>query len=112
MNPTRRDFLRTSLAAGTLVSWGMTVPAFLTRTAAAAPPPERAGAKDTILVVVQLTGGNDGLNTVIPFTDENYAKHRPTLRLPREQIKKINDQIGLHPSMGGLAGLLEDQALC
>lgn len=112
MNPTRRDFLQTSLAAGTLVSWGMTVPTFLTRTAAAAPPAERVGAPDTILVVVQLTGGNDGLNTVVPFADEEYAKLRPTLRLPKAQIKKLTDQIGLHPSMGGLAGLLEDQALC
>src|SRR5438034_758452 len=112
MNPTRRQFLQTSLTAGTLVSWGLTVPTFLTRTAAAAFTPETPGAKDTILVVVQLTGGNDGLNTVVPFADDDYAKLRPTLRLPQTQIKKINDQIGLHPAMDGLAGLLEDQALC
>ena len=79
MNPTRRQFLQTSLTAGTLVSWGLTVPTFLTRTAAAAFTPETPGAKDTILVVVQLTGGNDGLNTVVPFADDDYAKLRPTL---------------------------------
>ncbi len=112
MIPTRRDFLQSTLAAGSLVSWGLTVPAFLTRTAAAAPTPEKPGAKDSILVVVQLTGGNDGLNTVVPFADEEYAKLRPTLRLPTGQIKKINDQVGLHPSLDGLAGLLQDQALC
>ncbi len=112
MNPTRRDFLQSSLAAGTLVSWGLTVPTFLTRTATAAPTPEKPGAKDTILVVVQLTGGNDGLNTVIPFADDEYAKLRPTLRLPTAQIKKLNDHVGLHPAMEGLAGLLQDQALC
>jgi uncharacterized protein (DUF1501 family) len=109
---TRRDFLKTSLAAGSLVSYGLTVPAFLGRTAAAAPPAHKPGAKDTVLVVVQLTGGNDGLNTVVPFADENYAKLRNALRLPKSQIKKISDEVGLHPSMGGLAGLLQDQALC
>ena len=67
MIPTRRDFLKASAATGSLVSWGWTVPAFLNRTAYAAPPSQRNGAKDTILVVVELTGGNDGLNTVIPF---------------------------------------------
>jgi uncharacterized protein (DUF1501 family) len=62
--------------------------------------------------VVQLTGGNDGLNTVIPYADEEYAKLRPTLKVARPQVKKINDHVGLHPSMDGLAGLLQDQALC
>src|SRR5947208_5864954 len=104
--------MKPSLATGSLVSWGLTVPTFLSRTAAAAPTAGKPGAKDTILVVVQLTGGNDGLNTVIPFKDEQYAKLRPTLKVPTAQIKKINDEIGLHPSLDGLAGLLQDKALC
>src|SRR5581483_10858862 len=108
----RREFLQSSMASGALVSWGLTVPTFLSRTAAAAPMSDRPGAKDTILVVIQMTGGNDGLNTVIPYADEEYAKLRPTLRQNKAQIKKINDHVGLHPSMGGLAGLLGDQALC
>src|SRR5256886_4104820 len=93
-------------------SWGLTVPAFVTRTALAAKDAALPGAKDTVLVVVQLTGGNDGLNTVIPYADENYPKLRPSLKIPKEQVKKVNDKIGLHPSMTGLAGLLEDHALC
>jgi uncharacterized protein (DUF1501 family) len=87
-------------------------PTFLARTALAAPNATSQGAKDTILVVVQLTGGNDGLNTVIPFKDDNYAKYRPTIKVPVDQIKKIDDSIGLHPALAGLHGLLDDKALC
>src|SRR5947209_899776 len=112
MSPTRRDFLKTSAATGSLVSWGMTVPAFLSRTALAAPTAEKRGAKDTILVVVELTGGNDGLNTVIPFADVEYEKLRPTLKVGKSQIKKLNDHVGLHPSLSAFAQLYQDQALC
>lgn len=111
MHTNRRQFLQTSLASGSLVAMGLTVPGFLSRTALAAQPSHRAGAKDSILVVIQLTGGNDGLNTVIPFADENYAKYRPTLKIAKNQIKKVNDSIGLHPSLEGLAGILQEQAL-
>src|SRR3954466_9498159 len=104
----RRDFLKVS----SLIGIGATVPTFLARTAFAAPDAAKPGAKDTILVVVQLTGGNDGMNTVIPFADENYAKYRPTIKVPTERVKRINDKIGLHPSLEGMAGLLEDRALC
>ena len=104
----RRDFLKASLAGTGLVTWGLSVPHFLTRTAAAA----GKATKDNILVIVELTGGNDGLNTVVPYADDNYAKVRTVLRLPTAQIKKLNDKLGLHPSMEGLAGIWEDQSLC
>ena len=85
MFPTRRDFLKTS----SLIAWGVSVPTFLSRTAFAAPAAGTPGAKDTILVVVQLTGGNDGLNTVVPFADPEYAKLRPTLKLPKTPSRPL-----------------------
>ncbi len=108
MFASRRDFLKTS----GLVAWGLSVPTFLGRTAHAAGAPGKKGNKDTILVVVELTGGNDGLNTVVPFKDAEYTRLRPTLKLPTDQLKKVNDELGLHPSLGGLAELLQDRALC
>jgi uncharacterized protein (DUF1501 family) len=112
MNANRRDFLKTSLASAGVVAWGLGVPGFVRRTAAAAPPAHAAGGKDTVLVVVELTGGNDGLNTVVPFKDPEYGKLRPTLRLPEAQLKKVNDHLGLHPALDGLAEVLQDNALC
>ena len=59
-----------------------------------------------------ISGGNDGLNTVIPYADETYPKLRPTLKIGKGEVKKIDDAIGLHPALDGLAGLLQDSALC
>jgi uncharacterized protein (DUF1501 family) len=108
MSPTRREFLKQS----SLVAWGLSVPTFLSRTAAAAPLSGSKGAKDTILVVVQLTGGNDGLNTVIPFKDPEYPKLRPTIKIAESEIRKLTDSLGLHPALDGLAKLHENGELC
>src|SRR5256712_4664679 len=86
----RRDFLRSS----TLLALAPTVPGFLAQTARAA----KADKDGRVLVVIQLDGGNDGINTVVPFADEGYAKHRKVLRLPTDRLVKGNDKIGLHPS--------------
>lgn len=106
---TRREFLQTS----TLLGFGATVPTFLGRSALAARRLGEPGAKDTVLVVVQLTGGNDGLNTVIPFTNDTYYKLRPTIAIAKDQVKKLTDDLGLHPAMGEFAKLYaDDAALC
>src|SRR6516165_2789816 len=108
MTQNRRDFLRNT----GLVALGLNAPLFISRTALAATPGHKAGARSTILVVVELNGGNDGLNTVIPFKDPLYAKYRPTLKQPTSQIKKLTDDTGLHPALDGLAGLHQDGHLC
>ncbi len=102
MQTSRRRFLAT-LGSSAVISLGGPVPRFLAQAAAA----ESTPAKDTILVVVQLTGGNDGLNTVVPFKHDAYLKARPKLAIPAKDVLKINDSIGLHKSARGLADLLE-----
>jgi uncharacterized protein (DUF1501 family) len=95
----RRDFLKTS----SLLALAPTVPLFVARAARAG---ENAGA-GRVLVVVELVGGNDGINTVVPFADEGYARHRRALRLPREQLVRLDDQVGLHPALKPLARVWE-----
>ena len=58
--------------------------------------------KDPVLAVLSLSGGNDGLNTVIPYNEPLYRDYRPTLGIPEDQIIHLNDQMGLHPSMAPL----------
>ena len=63
--------------------------------------------KDPVLVVLQLTGGNDYLNTVIPYTDPRYRDNRPAVGVADERILKLNDKIGLHPTMGPIKNLYD-----
>ena len=58
--------------------------------------------KDPVLAVVSLSGGNDGMNTVIPYSNPRYRDYRPTLGIPEEMIVPLNDTLGLHPSMAPL----------
>ena len=58
--------------------------------------------KDPVLVVVQLSGGNDYLNTVIPYQDPNYHDNRQMLRFPEEELHQIDDELAFNPSMGPL----------
>jgi uncharacterized protein (DUF1501 family) len=72
---------------------------------------EPANHDDRVLVVVQLSGGNDGLNTVIPFTHDVYRKNRPKLAIPATDVLKINGELGFHPAARGFADLLEQNRL-
>src|SRR5262249_7867751 len=98
----RRQFLVRTLQGSSLVALGSVVPEFVARTARAATP-----GKDNILVVVELTGGNDGLNTVIPYADDLYHKARPTLRQTKEPVIRPDDNNRLHPRLRGLRPLLD-----
>jgi len=104
---TRRHFLAHGLRDSSLIALAPTLPGFLARTARAALP-EKDG---RILVVVQLDGGNDGINTVVPFKDDGYTKHRKAIRLPEKRLIKINGEVGLHPAMGGAGKLLDSGRL-
>ena len=104
---TRRSFLKATLGSAGLVSLAPFVPQFLLSASARAA--ERNG--ETVLVVIQLSGGNDGLNTVIPYNDDAYRRGRPSLGIGAERVLKIDDYVGLHPSMKGMSALLEDGKL-
>lgn len=95
---TRREFLSAGIKGASLLAATSYVPAFLTRTAEAA----GAASDSRVLVVLQLSGGNDGLNTVVPFTDDLYYKARPTIGIPASDLFKMNDRLGLHPALKGL----------
>jgi uncharacterized protein (DUF1501 family) len=115
MNPplltTRRDFLRTTLLGGAL-TW--TVPSFVAQTftalhaAADGSLTQVATGKDgPILVLIQLAGGNDGLNAVVPYTNDFYYKARPTIAIPANQTLPLNDTLGLNPAMVGFKNLFD-----
>jgi uncharacterized protein (DUF1501 family) len=69
----------------------------------AAPLPSFGGADpDNVLVVIQMGGGNDGLNTVIPWSDDAYHRVRPAIRIAENEVLKLNDRIGFNPVLKGL----------
>lgn len=63
---------------------------------------------DKILVIIQLSGGNDGLNTVVPYRNDIYYKSRPSIAIPSEKVLKLNDEVGLNPAMESLRALYDN----
>ena len=63
---------------------------------------------DPVIVVVQLTGGNDYLNTVVPYADSKYWDYRPVVNVPEEEILSLNDNIGFHPAMKPIADMFKE----
>ncbi|MEM8667638.1 MAG: DUF1501 domain-containing protein [Planctomycetota bacterium] len=98
----RREFLRSGAAASAVMTFSATAPGVL-RAAVTQEP-----SNENILVVVEMAGGNDGLNTVIPHGDPIYRNSRPNLAIASNTVAKLNSELGLHPSMRGFADLLED----
>jgi uncharacterized protein (DUF1501 family) len=92
----RRQFLKSvGAAGGGCLGLGALAPRWWQAVAAAAEQ-TTSGRR---LVVIELQGGNDGLNTVIPFTDDAYYRARPTLAIPKAEVVKLDDHLGLHPGM-------------
>ena len=106
--PARRELLR--LGVGSL---GLGLIGAAGAPALYSPPAEAAAPKtsDRILVVVELSGANDGLNTVVPYGDDAYYRARPKLGLRPERLIRLNDHVGLHPSMAGFGKLYKDGEL-
>lgn len=94
---TRRAMLERALKGSSLIAAGPLVPGFLASAARAAEP-----GGDTVLVVLEMTGGNDGLNTVVPYADDLYHRARPKIGLAKEQVVRVDDHIGLNPGLRGL----------
>jgi uncharacterized protein (DUF1501 family) len=106
---TRRSFLRTSILGGAVAA---TLPAFVDRTfaalnnAALGSATQVATGKDApILVIVQLSGGNDGLNTLIPYADDAYHRARPRLAVAPGAVLRLDDHVGLNPALAQLHAL-------
>ena len=109
---TRRDFLRSTML-GASATW--TVPMFIERTFGELHEGARdlavqpiTGKDDTILVVLQLAGGNDGLNTLVPYADDVYHKARPRLAKKETEIIKLSDHVGLNGAMPFLGSLFKE----
>jgi len=96
----RRQFLQ----AGSLATASFMLPKFLK----AFESPNMVPPGNKVLVVLQLSGGNDGLNTVIPVRNDIYYKSRPRLGIEKEKSLLITDEVGLHPSLGSLKEFYDD----
>jgi uncharacterized protein (DUF1501 family) len=107
MATTRRQFIKRGLG---MVTLSVALPGvWLKRARAQSPDPDRK-----ILIVLEMIGGNDGLNTVIPYTDSRYHSFRPTLGFKEAELKDaqgratiISERFGLHPSMGRMKDLYD-----
>jgi uncharacterized protein (DUF1501 family) len=107
MNVSRRIFIRNGVATLTV---GVAAPAFLTAIA------EAQGVRTRNLVVVYLGGGNDSLNTVVPYRDGAYYSRRPSIAIPAGQVLQIGtdaagNALGLHPRLGGLFNIFNEGRL-
>ncbi len=96
----RRNFLKSSGLAST----SLLIPSFLSDFSVNKSFKSRSG---KILVVVQLSGGNDGLNTIVPYRNDIYYKSRPTLGIKSSEVLKVSDELGFNPALQSLQGLYD-----
>lgn len=104
----RRDIVK----SGGMIAVGLVAPRWLSTIAHSDLLAQAQGGKasgDTVLVVCQLSGGNDGLNTVVPWSTKKYYELRPTIGIAEDQVLKINSEIGFNPALKGLAELFNQK---
>ena len=100
----RRTFVSSALSVAFL---GGNASRALAQVAGAAPVLPAFGQPDNVLVVVQMAGGNDGLNTVVPWSDDAYHRVRPAIGIPAGQVLKLDGRIGFNPALKGLNELYQ-----
>jgi uncharacterized protein (DUF1501 family) len=108
----RREFMLRSVALRAALSYGGTIATFGTAQVAlgTSPPVPRAD-YGRVLVLVELKGGNDGLNTLVPYADPAYYTLRPKLAIKRDEVVQLTDAAGLHPALEPLSALWHDRQL-
>jgi uncharacterized protein (DUF1501 family) len=105
----RRDALRAGLSGISVAAGAALRAGLFGQTAAAIAAQAESNGK--ILVVLELSGGNDGLNTVVPYGDDAYYRQRPNIGIPRNELRKIDEHFGFNPGMAGFERLYKDGKL-
>lgn len=99
----RRQLLQAGLGVGISLGTSSLWPSAFAQNVA-----HQARANGKILVVLELSGGNDGLNTVVPYADDAYYRHRPNIAIPASRVRKLDEHFGLNPGMSGFERLYKE----
>src|SRR5215813_11894262 len=99
----RKEFIQ----VGSLATASLMLPKFLKAFEAK----NRVPAGNKVAVILQMSGGNDGLNTVIPVRNDIYYRSRPKLGIEKTKALLLNDEVGLHPALTGFKELYDDGSL-